>query len=66
MGFGKKIIKSSKIFHLEYDDSFVDFKDKLKMGTKISVWDIDSTTLAFQLTMLDTQMFLKVGMIRSN
>lgn len=63
MNFGKKLLKNSKIFHLDYDESLTDFKKKMKMENVISVWDIDSTTMAFQLTMLDAQLFLKVSSV---
>ncbi|KAK6619458.1 hypothetical protein RUM43_012215 [Polyplax serrata] len=61
MNFGKKLLRNSKVFNLDYEESATDLKEKLKMETEMSIWDIDSTTMAFQLTMLDTQLFLKVS-----
>ena len=65
MNFGKKFLKSSKIFYLNSDDSLPDVKKKLKLDNLPCVWDIDSSSLAFQITMIDAQLFLKASSTRN-
>ncbi|KAL0268844.1 UNVERIFIED_CONTAM: hypothetical protein PYX00_010652 [Menopon gallinae] len=58
--FGKRLLKNSRTNNDCPNDSVSEYKNRLKMENLVSVWDIESSTLACQLTMIDTQLFLMI------
>ncbi|XP_057319108.1 uncharacterized protein LOC130663711 isoform X2 [Microplitis mediator] len=60
--FSMKDIKNTSNFYNNHDNSINQLRKLLKLNLKITAWDLNSTTIAQQLTLIDRDLFLRISL----